>query len=101
MMSIADSEVGLPDSGGRVSLYQPQLLDAIQDLEFSVHRTSQPYQNIPNAHGKRHCYFRSIRIEYSAMWLLQHGEFRKWLKDAREEIFWCHGPPGTGKSILA
>ncbi|THY37152.1 hypothetical protein D6C99_09883, partial [Aureobasidium pullulans] len=34
-------------------------------------------------------------------WLFSTFEFKKWLSSNTSELMWCHGKPGSGKSILA
>ena len=40
------------------------------------------------------------RTENTGMWLLESTEFKSW-KSGSENVLWCHGIPGAGKTVLA
>jgi len=37
----------------------------------------------------------------TGMWFLELAEFQDWLKNDTNNILWCKGDPGVGKTILA
>ncbi|THW69918.1 hypothetical protein D6D19_08098, partial [Aureobasidium pullulans] len=39
--------------------------------------------------------------ENTGRWLLQTNEFRIWVAAQESKMIWCHGKPGSGKSVLA
>ncbi|KAF8471090.1 hypothetical protein BDZ91DRAFT_780945, partial [Kalaharituber pfeilii] len=34
-------------------------------------------------------------------WLFKMDEFNQWVQSSQSSIFWCHGIPGSGKSVLS
>jgi hypothetical protein len=48
-------------------------------------------------------FFNSRRIQGTCKWILSHLMFLLWLEDRslRPQILWLHGPPSSGKSVLA
>lgn len=51
----------------------------------------------------KHSTIRIPRIDKTGQWLLDHTTFRVWRDDIEppNNVLWCHGNPGTGKSVLA
>jgi hypothetical protein len=47
------------------------------------------------------------RVEGSGVWLLSHPDFKKWMNSNRidpkrqDNVLYCFGRPGSGKTILA
>ena len=39
-------------------------------------------------------------LKGTGLWLLERPEYLKWQNSSSSEIFWCHGIPGAGKSVL-
>ena len=53
-------------------------------------------------HTNKHCAIRMPRVHGTGQWLLDHPKFRIWRDDiASNNVLWCHGIPGSGKSVLA
>ncbi|KAL8966210.1 MAG: hypothetical protein Q9183_003473 [Haloplaca sp. 2 TL-2023] len=45
---------------------------------------------------------RSLHTPGTCRWLLQHPVFQQWKHRPLEQqsVLWCHGPPGSGKTVL-
>lgn len=57
--------------------------------------SSAPYDDRHNE-VKRH------RIKGTGMWLLETLHYKRWrFEDDAPGFLWCHGGPGTGKTVLA
>ncbi|KAL8925421.1 MAG: hypothetical protein Q9208_003513 [Pyrenodesmia sp. 3 TL-2023] len=54
-------------------------------------------------HEEKHQNIRLPRLEGTGEWLLQDTTFQNWQIQASKtpSILWCHGIPGSGKSVLA
>ena len=54
-------------------------------------------------HEEKHRTIRAQRADGTGEWLLQDDTFREWYEDKKPAtpILWCHGVPGSGKSVLA
>ncbi|KAL8992921.1 MAG: hypothetical protein Q9169_006740, partial [Polycauliona sp. 2 TL-2023] len=50
--------------------------------------------------GQKHHHVRLPRVEATGEWLLEEDTFSQW-RDGDENILWCYGIQGSGKSILA
>lgn len=54
--------------------------------------------NIHAQHGK----IQGDRTENTGSWFLQDGAFLRWRCDkAESRLLWCHGHPGSGKTVLS
>jgi hypothetical protein len=40
-------------------------------------------------------------LEGSCSWVLDDPAFRRWWEDDNTQIFWIHGDPGKGKTMMA
>ncbi|KAH0536261.1 hypothetical protein FGG08_006856, partial [Glutinoglossum americanum] len=55
----------------------------------------------PFDHRRRHNDIRSKRIDGTGGWILETPQFQSWRNQPdAERYLWCHGGPGTGKTIL-
>ena len=53
-------------------------------------------------HTNKHFAIRMPRVDGTSQWLLDHPKFRMWRDDVESNnVLWCHGIPGSGKSVLA
>ncbi|KAK3387293.1 hypothetical protein B0H63DRAFT_155372 [Podospora didyma] len=53
-------------------------------------------------HSQRYHAIRSLRVEGTGKWLLNHSNYPSWRDDkASPNILWCHGIQGAGKTFLA
>ena len=50
--------------------------------------------------SQKHHDVRLPRVDGTGVWLLEEPTFKKW-RDAKDDLLWCYGIQGTGKSILA
>lgn len=50
--------------------------------------------------SQKHHDVRLPRVDGTGGWLLEEPAFKKW-RDAEDDLLWCYGIQGTGKSILA
>ncbi|KAL8673746.1 MAG: hypothetical protein Q9168_001853 [Polycauliona sp. 1 TL-2023] len=50
--------------------------------------------------GQKHHDVRLPRVEATGGWLLEEDAFKQW-RDGNENVLWCYGIQGSGKSILA
>ena len=42
------------------------------------------------------------RVDGTGQWLLNHPKFQMWWDDVQlSNVLWCHGVPGSRKSVLA
>ncbi|KAH0551577.1 hypothetical protein GP486_007206, partial [Trichoglossum hirsutum] len=55
----------------------------------------------PFDHKRKHNDIRSKRIDGTGGWILETPQFQSWrYQSDSERYLWCHGGPGTGKTIL-
>lgn len=52
-------------------------------------------------HEKKHHDVCKQRIENTGEWFLRNGEFCNWCSAQSENVLWCHGVPGAGKTVLS
>ena len=54
-------------------------------------------------HEQKHHHVRLPRVEGSGEWLLEMEDFERWRdkSNMHSRVLWCHGIPGSGKSVLA
>ena len=54
-------------------------------------------------HEQKHNDIRMPRMSGTGEWLLKEAKFRSWRDDSksRDNVLWCHGIQGSGKSVLA
>ncbi len=54
-------------------------------------------------HEQKHHDIRMPRMDGTGEWLLKEASFRSWRdnSDSRDNVLWCHGIQGSGKSVLA
>ncbi len=54
-------------------------------------------------HEQKHHYVRLPRVEGTGEWLLEMEDFERWRDEPNlhSRVLWCHGIPGSGKSVLA
>ena len=54
-------------------------------------------------HEQKHHHVRLPRVEGSGEWLLEMEDFERWRdkSNTHSRVLWCHGIPGSGKSVLA
>lgn len=50
-------------------------------------------------HDERHRASQAVRLQNTGGWLLQTPQFLSWVTGS-PNILWCHGGPGTGKTVL-
>ena len=49
----------------------------------------------------KHFVIKEPRVEGTGQWFLESSEFQQWTKsEPHDNILWCHGNPGVGKSVL-
>ena len=50
----------------------------------------------------KHNSVRSLHTHGTCQWLLKHPVFQQWnhRPPGRRSVLWCHGPPGSGKTLL-
>lgn len=36
----------------------------------------------------------------STRWIIDHADFKTWYRGGKKRVFWLHGPPGSGKTVL-
>ena len=51
--------------------------------------------------GKNHDMSRKLRRPCTGLWLTDGTEFQGWLTNKTARNIWCHGIPGSGKTVLA
>lgn len=39
-------------------------------------------------------------LRSSTRWIIDHSSFKTWNGDGQKRVFWLHGPPGSGKTVL-
>jgi hypothetical protein len=50
---------------------------------------------------QKHRTMQSIRVPDTGTWLLENEAFRRWeAREGSSNVFWCHGHPGSGKTVL-
>jgi SpoVK/Ycf46/Vps4 family AAA+-type ATPase len=50
---------------------------------------------------KKHTDVCARRLADTGQWLLEREEFRNWLDPQSNNVLWCHGIPGAGKTVLS
>ncbi|KAI0436953.1 hypothetical protein F4803DRAFT_197352 [Xylaria telfairii] len=86
----------------RISAHpKPPIQQSIRRIsELSRHSWKQ-YKDVPGAYLRRHEFYESVRRHSTGMWLIKDPAFGAWLKGRNQNILWCRGKSGTGKSVLA
>ena len=87
------------------------VVDGVASLQISAETLVQRSQNETEAkilewlsvsqHEKRHRDVCKQRLGNTGEWLLRSKEFRNWYNAQSENILWCHGIPGAGKTVLS
>ncbi|KAL8786768.1 MAG: hypothetical protein Q9213_002589 [Squamulea squamosa] len=79
----------------------------VLDIQNTVHASTTVQQRedilnwISNAKpSQKHHAMRLPRVEGTGGWLLEEPRFKNWC-NGEDDVLWCHGIQGTGKSILA
>lgn len=49
----------------------------------------------------RHDKIRGNRTQNTGSWFLQDEIFSRWRGDTTESVLWCHGLPGSGKTVIS
>lgn len=50
---------------------------------------------------KKHHAIRTPRVEETGDWLLKTHQFQRWRDEVESDnVLWCHGIQGSGKSVL-
>ena len=88
----------------RVAKDQASRLDVQREAEYKQKVLSWISPTNPN--HERHHAVQALRLDDTGGWLLQHPEFLAWRdKDDPDSVLpstlWCHGSPGSGKTVLA
>ncbi|KAK2016442.1 hypothetical protein LZ32DRAFT_689113 [Colletotrichum eremochloae] len=53
-------------------------------------------------HEKRHLEAKGPRVENTGNWIISNSTFERWRDDPLStNVIWCHGLPGSGKTVLA
>lgn len=53
-------------------------------------------------HEKRHLEAKDPRVENTGNWIIEDSSFERWRDNTSStNVIWCHGLPGSGKTVLA
>lgn len=67
----------------------------------AMHQESSPWHRLN--YGSRHEVLSSRRVPETGHWIIESLQFKRWVRQDRNNennVLWCLGRPGSGKSML-
>lgn len=83
--------------------FSPKDQDKVRKKETMVREREEALAWLSTfQYQKKHNDVRATRTPETGSWLLENKTFRKWRDDPQSQnVLWCHGTPGAGKTILS
>ncbi|KAF8465389.1 hypothetical protein BDZ91DRAFT_783371 [Kalaharituber pfeilii] len=66
-----------------------------QWLDFKLNQEAQKRRQFTGSYKYKQSY------QNTGRWLYEMEEYKEWIQSCHSSILWCHGIPGSGKSVLS